>query len=180
MARGLLLSFQAPVSVPEVQGETFMKPAWWAAGAVGALLIGGVALATSRNTSSSSVPVYPAPQQAVVQPMYAVPDTGLPSPVAVTAAPLAPEPVATTVAPVQERVVYTSRTVARRRTAHVVRTTRSGHKSALIIGGSAVGGAVVGGIVGGKKGALIGGLLGGGAGTVYDRKTRHKRRVVYR
>ena len=161
-----------------------MKPAW-AAGAVGALLIGGVALATSRNTSSSNAPVYPAPQQAV-QPMYAVPDTGLPSPAAVTAAPLAAEPVATTVAPVQERVVYRdrvvyrTRTVARRRQAYVVRTTRPGQKSALIIGGSAVGGAVVGGLVGGKKGALIGGLLGGGAGTVYDRKTRHRRRVVYR
>lgn len=166
-----------------------MKPAW-AAGAVGALLIGGVALATSRNSSSSNVPVNAAPQAAVeplptaAAPLY--PDTGLQAQAGTAAAPLAAEPVATA-APVRERVVYRDRvvyrnqTVARRRVrAHVYRTTRPGHKSALIIGGSTVGGAIVGGIVGGKKGALIGGLLGGAGGTVYDRKTRHKRRVVYR
>jgi hypothetical protein len=163
-----------------------MKPAW-AAGAVGALLIGGVALATSRN-SSSNVPVDPAPQQAIqplptaAAPLY--PDTGFQAQAGAAPAPVTAEPVATA-APVRERVVYRdrvvyrNRTVARRR-AHVVRTTRPGHKSALIIGGSTVGGAVVGGIVGGKKGALIGGLIGGAGGTVYDRKTRHKRRVVYR
>jgi outer membrane lipoprotein SlyB len=56
----------------------------------------------------------------------------------------------------------------------VHRRTRSWQSSALIIGGSTVGGAVLGGVVGGKKGAVIGGVVGGAAGTIYDRTTRHK------
>jgi uncharacterized protein YcfJ len=51
---------------------------------------------------------------------------------------------------------------------------RSKKKSAVIIGGSALGGAAVGGLVGGKKGALIGAGAGAGAGYIYDRKTQNK------
>jgi uncharacterized protein YcfJ len=51
---------------------------------------------------------------------------------------------------------------------------RSKKKSAVIIGGSALGGAAVGGLVGGKKGALIGAGAGAGAGYIYDRKTQKK------
>jgi hypothetical protein len=54
------------------------------------------------------------------------------------------------------------------------RKTRSGKDSALIIAGSTAAGAGVGAIIDGKKGALIGALIGGGAGTIYDRSTRHK------
>jgi outer membrane lipoprotein SlyB len=84
-------------------------------------------------------------------------------PVAQTVTTRAPHRVADRTAPVRTRYV---------------RHTRSGAHSAEIIGGSAVGGAVIGGLVGGKKGAIIGGLVGAGAGTVYDRKTRHKVRRV--
>jgi uncharacterized protein YcfJ len=149
-----------------------IRPAF-AVGAVAALFVGGVALATSRNPSNSSVPVQPPPQQIAVQPMPApLPDTGLNS--------------TTTATPLGERVVYRERVVtqpaprvARHTTrTRVVTTKRSGKKSALIIGGSAAGGAITGGLIGGKKGAVIGGLIGGGAGTVYDRKTRKKTRVV--
>ena len=147
-----------------------IRPAF-AVGAVAALFVGGVALATSRNSSNSSVPVQPVPQQIAVQPTP-LPATGLDS--------------SATATPLGERVVYRERVVTetapgvRRHTTRtrVVTTKRSGKKSALIIGGSAAGGAITGALIGGKKGAVIGGLIGGGAGTVYDRKTRKKKRVV--
>jgi hypothetical protein len=151
-----------------------------AVGAVAALLVGGVALATSRNSSNSAAPVTPVPQQAAVQPL---PNTAFDASAGTTIA----VPVET-FAPVRERVVYgdrvvdnqrPARTVRTARRARVVTTTRSGKKSALIIGGSAAGGAITGALIGGKKGAVIGGLIGGAGGTVYDRKTRKKRRVVY-
>jgi uncharacterized protein YcfJ len=141
-----------------------------AVGALAALAIGGVALATSRHTSSSISEPYgnagPVLAAAAASPAPAV---------------LTPEATAAgAVEPVvyRERVVYRQATPVRRR--HVYVHKRSGKKSAVIIGGSTVGGAVLGGLIGGKKGAIIGGLVGGGAGTVYDRKTRKRRRVVYR
>ncbi len=74
-------------------------------------------------------------------------------------------------APVRERVVYRTRAAAGPR--YYVHK-RSKKHSAMIIGGSALGGAGVGALVGGKKGALIGGLVGGAGGTVYDRATHKK------
>ena len=150
-----------------------IRPAF-AVGAVAALFVGGVALATSRNSSpSSSVSVQPFTQQAVVQP----------SPVPLTGNAI--EGSTTTITPLGERVVYRERVVTQtaprvvhRTSTRVVTTKRSGKKSALIIGGSAAGGAITGGLIGGKKGAIIGGLIGGAGGTVYDRKTRKKTHVV--
>jgi outer membrane lipoprotein SlyB len=80
-------------------------------------------------------------------------------------------PAATTipvVTPAPERV----RVVQRQPKRYVKK--RSGKKSALIIGGSTVGGALVGNVIGGKKATIIGGVVGATAGTVYDRKTRKK------
>ena len=108
-----------------------------------------------------------ASQPALVAPATAVPGTHI-DPVAAT-------PVAA--APVRERVVYRDRVVYRTSAAARPRYyvhERSKKHSAMIIGGSAVGGAGVGALVGGKKGALIGGLIGGAGGTVYDRKTHKK------
>lgn len=132
--------------------------------ALAALAVGGaVVVATSRNSSNTqayqapttleSASTVPANAQPVVAP---VPETAPPKVV------------------VQERVVYRTAPARRR----VVVQKRSTKKSVAIIGGSTVGGAVVGGLIGGKKGAVIGGVAGGTAGTVYDRKTRKKRRVV--
>jgi hypothetical protein len=53
-----------------------------------------------------------------------------------------------------------------------VRPERSWAKTAMIVGGSAVGGAGVGGVVGGKKGALIGAAIGGGAASIYEATRR--------
>jgi hypothetical protein len=61
--------------------------------------------------------------------------------------------------------------VARRHTRAKRRTTK---KSAMIVGGSGLGGAAIGALAGGKKGAVIGGLAGAGGGYVYDRKTQKK------
>jgi hypothetical protein len=159
-----------------------MKPAL-AAGVLAALFIGGVALATSRNSASTS-PVAAPPQTAVAPaPVAPVPDAYAPPAGSAALAPggvpaLPPEAAP---APVRERVVYRDRVVYTERAprARVVRSTRSGRKSAAIIGGSAAAGAITGALVKGKKGAIIGGVVGGAAGTVYDRKTRKKKRVVY-
>ena len=119
-----------------------------------------------------------ASQPALVEPATAVPGTYI-DPVAGTPAAQALASPAGTVAaaPVRERVVYRDRVVYRTSAAARPRYyvhKRSKKHSAMIIGGSAVGGAGVGALVGGKKGALIGGLIGGAGGTVYDRKTHKK------
>jgi hypothetical protein len=122
-------------------------------------------------------------QAASVAPATAVPGTYL-DPVA--AAPAVPPaqafagPTAGAVAvpvaaaPVRERVVYRDRVVTRTARPRYYVHERSKKHSAMIIGGSAVGGAGIGALVGGKKGALIGGLVGGAGGTVYDRTTHKK------
>ena len=109
-----------------------------------------------------------ASQPALIAPAPAVPGTHI-DPVAAAPAGTAAVPVAA--APVRERVVYRTRAAAAPR--YYVHK-RSKKHSAMIIGGSAVGGAGVGALIGGKKGALIGGLIGGAGGTVYDRKTHKK------
>jgi len=93
-----------------------------------------------------------------------------------------PVPAETYPAPARTRSASTARTrtVSRQPVSNgsseprVQKRTRSWQSSALIIGGSTVGGAVLGGVVGGKKGAIIGGVVGGAAGTIYDRTTRNK------
>ena len=159
------------------------------AAAVALLAFGAGALATSYFAGSSSVNA----SQPAAASVPAVAN-GAAAPVGATA--LAPtvtpavptvqyitEPVATrTVArPARTRTVYRSAaasapaaTASAPRAPQAVRHTRSAKNSAIIIGGSTVGGAGIGAIVGGKKGAIIGGLIGGAAGTVYDRTTRHK------
>ena len=133
-----------------------VRPAF-AIGAVAALFVGGVALATSRNSSPSNT-ASPLPAYTTVQPMPAAP-AAVENPT-----------------PTPERVVQSQPPTTPR--TRVVTQTRSGKKSALIIGGSAAGGAAAGALIGGKKGAVIGGLIGGAGGTVYDRKTRKKKVVV--
>jgi hypothetical protein len=126
----------------------------------GVLALAGLgAVAYYSSTARASQPV--------VAPATAVPGTYID--------PVAAAPVAA--APVGERVVYRDRVVYRTSAAARPRYyvhKRSKKHSAMIIGGSAVGGAGVGALVGGKKGALIGGLIGGAGGTVYDRKTHKK------
>jgi len=131
--------------------------------ALAALAVGGaVVVATSRHSSNTQA--YQAP--ATLESASTVPaDT---RPVVAPVTETAPPKVV-----VRERVVYRAAPARR-----VVVKKRSTRKSVAIIGGSTVGGAVVGGLIGGKKGAVIGGVAGGTAGTVYDRKTRKKKRVV--
>jgi len=156
-----------------------MIPRKAAIGAAVVALAGLGAVAYYSSTARAS-------QSASVAPATAVPGTYL-DPVANAPAAIPPAqalaapgagavavPVAA--APVQERVVYRDRVVYRTSAAARPRYyvhTRSKKHSAMIIGGSAVGGAGIGALVGGKKGALIGGLVGGAGGTIYDRKT-HK------
>ena len=137
-----------------------MIPRNAAIGAAVLALAGLGAVAYYSSTARASQP-------ASVAPATAVPGTYL-DPVAAAPAAVA-VPVAT--APVGERVVYRTRTAAAPR--YYVHK-RSKKHSAMIIGGSAVGGAGIGALVGGKKGALIGWLVGGAGGTIYDRKTHKK------
>lgn len=149
-----------------------MKP-YIGAAALAVLALGGIAIAISRPSSPLQAS-QPQASSAVVTPE--APRVGY---VAAPAAAVAPAPTAvpdtqtserTTVTPVRKRVVN------RNSPPRTVRHTRSAKKSALIIGGSAAGGAVIGGLIDGKKGAIIGAVVGGAGGTVYDRKTRHRRR----
>ena len=160
------------------------------AAAIALLAFGGGALATSYFSGSSSVkadqPVAAASVPAVANGATAPLGANALAPAAVPAVPTVQYIAVPAPAPVVTRTVTQparTRTVARASTAstasaprapRAVRTTRSGKNSALIIGGSTVGGAGIGAIIGGKKGALVGGLIGGAAGTVYDRTTRHK------
>jgi hypothetical protein len=141
----------------------------------GVLALAGLgALAYHSSTARASQPALVAPATAVpgthIDPVAAVPaDQALASPAGAVAVPVA-------AAPARERVVYRDRVVYRTSAAARPRYyvhKRSKKHSAMIIGGSTVGGAGIGALVGGKKGALIGGLIGGAGGTVYDRKT-HK------
>jgi uncharacterized protein YcfJ len=154
--------------------EGFMRPVIGAV-ALAALAVGGTAVvATSRQPSSTQA--YQSTDPAATYAIPAAPATLAAVPAAPATAPVA---VAEATTPAT-KVVYRDRVVSRKAPARrrVVTQKRSGKKSAAIIGGSTVGGAVIGGLVGGKKGAVIGGLAGGTAGTVYDRKTRKKRRVI--
>jgi len=151
-----------------------MRPIIGAA-ALAALAIGGaVVVATSRNNSNAQG--YQGSAPAVTTAPAPVVPTTLTGSLAYDTRP----GVVTMNTPPAQKVVYRDRVVYR--TAEparprVVVKKRSTKKSVAIIGGSTVGGAVVGGLIGGKKGAIIGGVVGGTAGTVYDRKTRKKRRV---
>ena len=133
--------------------------------AIGAGVLALAGLAAVAHQSSTARANQPAPAATYLAPVAS-------APVAAPAAAYVATPVAAT-----DRVVSTRRVVTRTRAASPPRTyvhKRSKKHSAMIIGGSTVGGAGIGALVGGKKGALIGGLVGGAAGTVYDRKTHKK------
>ena len=136
-----------------------------AVGALAALAIGGVALATSRHTSSSIPEPYPSSAPAVVA--AAPPDGTLWYTPAGTPA--------TPPAVYSERVVYRQAVPTRRPVQRRVYTQkRSGKKSAVIIGGSTAAGAGVGAIMGGGGGAKKGAVVGLVGGVVYDIATRDR------
>lgn len=146
-----------------------MRPIIGAA-AVAALAIGGaVIFATSRNDSNAQASYQASSPVATTAPAPVVPPTLASASSSDTRPAVA---AATRTAPTYR--VTQGPVPARPR---VVVKKRSTKKSVAIIGGSTVGGAVVGGLIGGKKGAIIGGVVAGTAGTVYDRKTRKKKRV---
>jgi len=130
----------------KLDGRT--RTATLAAGGLGLLILGGATVAAFRSPAT-------------------------PATTTETAVAVEPAPAATTVPPVVVAQPEGPRVVQRAPRRTYVKK-RSGKKSALIIGGSAVGGALVGKVVGGKKGAIIGGLAGAAGGTIYDRKTRKK------
>jgi uncharacterized protein YcfJ len=134
----------------KLDGRT--RTATLAAGALGLLVLGGATVAAFRSPAPAVAvtPIAPAEPVAVAQ----------------TA------PSATTVPVVTVAEPQTVRVVQRQPRRYVKK--RSGKKSALIIGGSAIGGALIGNAVGGKKATIVGGVAGAAAGTVYDRKTRKK------
>jgi uncharacterized membrane protein len=66
-------------------------------------------------------------------------------------------------------------TVAATTRSHYIRHRRH-MKTLKRVGIGAAGGAVTGAIVAGAPGAVIGGAAGAGAGYLYDRHKRHKRR----
>jgi len=86
------------------------------------------------------------------------------------------EPTRTAATPRAYRTVVQEpyREPAKRAPRSAARKTRPAKESVAIIAGSTVAGAAIGGLVKGKKGALIGAVIGGGAGTIFDRTTRHK------
>lgn len=149
-----------------------MRPVIGAAAVAALAIVGGVVIATSRRNPDAQAS-YQSPAATIV-----------PAPVAPTAPNSLSSDTRPAAAAVSEaaptKVVYRDRVVTRTVPARprTVVKKRSTKKSVAIIGGSTVGGAVVGGLIGGKKGAIIGGVGGGTAGTVYDRKTRKKRRIV--
>jgi uncharacterized protein YcfJ len=139
--------------IMKLDGKT--RTATLAAGALGLLVLGGATVAAFR--SSAPAPVAVASPAAVPVETVAVAQT---------------TPAATTVPVVTVAQPQTVRVVQRQPRRYVKK--RSGKKSALIIGGSTLGGALIGNVVGGKKATIVGGLAGAAAGTVYDRKTRKK------
>jgi hypothetical protein len=154
-----------------------MIPRNAAIGAAVLVLAGLGAVAYHSSTARASQPASVAPATAVpgtyLDPAAAAPAVPPAQAFAAPAAGTVAVPVAA--APVRERVVYRDRVVTRNaaRPRYYVHK-RSKKHSAMIIGGSAVGGAGIGALVGGKKGALIGGLVGGAGGTIYDRTTHKK------
>ena len=146
---------------------------------VAAAGLAGVGVAAHRAATANTTGSMPQPA-AVAVPAEPVAAPVAAAPVVTEAAfvpAAAPAPVVASGSDTRGQTTVVRRHVITRRasTGYYVHE-RSKKHSAMIIGGSALGGAGIGALVGGGKGALIGGLVGGAAGTVYDRKT-HKRIV---